>query len=691
MTPDLSSARSFRRSPIPLLLLLGAGALASPLAAAAGIQLSHADGYWATSAPPVQRGHAAVHVPDLDLLLAIVPAGPSAVEVWALPLEQADAWIRLSAGGGPVLGPGTTAVYDPMEHEVIVHGGQDSPVESWALELEPELAWRQIATPGQGPGARRDHAAVYDPRRGSVLLYGGRNEDGLLSDLWELDLRDTHPRWRQLPQHGLRPGAVAGHAAVHDPKGGRTLVFGGGDLEGESDVWALSFVGPGSGTARWTRIPLATGPGSSRTEHTLVRDPSNGRIYLHGGVDENGVAQRDLWQLDVGDDPAWSLLAPGGVVSPLHSEHVAVIDPGRNRMVVSGGVPPLPDRNETWVLTLDRLSGASRWDRFAPAAAQAAGTWDDRGVAIAGAFDTNRGRLVVMQSRLDPPSRTWFLGFEPNARWTRVFDPPTRSADFYYDAARDRIVLHGGFTTENNPVRSSGTWELSLGEGLLNGYRPVTIAPGPTPTPRTDHLVLHDPQRDRMLVFGGLVFQPGSCAIAVDAHLLAHAQTPPPWSPVSADPNPEGGPFAAGIYDEANDRFIIQGGLFGCRFPNHPSGSFWDGTWALPAANPSAWVRLASPTEAPGDVSDATYDPVDRRLVAVRAGGGSVGPVARPRDGGMAEARTPRPAAVDSRPGPGRVRVRPRAGSVRGRHPRGARALPLSRSRHGRPADRARQ
>ena len=142
------------------------------------------------------------------------------------------------------------------------------------------------------------------------------------------------------------------------------------------------------------------------------------------------------------------------------------------------------------------------------------------------------------------------------------------------------------------------------------------------PPARMNHIVALDEERDRLFVFGGLATG-GTCGISVDTYRLSFAGAPPStWNGVSSSLFPEGGWFATGAVDEANDRLVVHGGVFGCRFPNHPSGSPYDGTWALDLVEPHEWRRLSPPGLGPGSAGDGTYDPVRRRLLVATAGVG---------------------------------------------------------------------
>lgn len=614
MSHSLFRARSFEllyaapvRSLLPVALVALGGWVMSGASVESGVLLPNPDGYWATPILPPQFDHAAVIIPDRDLLIVITPAvSPSiGAEVWAAPLSDGDAWIRL-ASNGPLLGPGFVAVYDPIGRQVLVQGGKATVPKTWALRLNPAVEWSEFAPAEDSPGLRWDHTAVYDPLYHRVILHGGYGADGLLPDTWEMRLRAAHPKWEPLKTRGVPPGARGGHAAVYDKSAQGMILFGGGDVGDASETWELLL----DEHPAWRRLAIATGPGAARTQHTLVADPAHHRLLLHGGIDGSGIYKGDTWEFRGGAAPEWTQLAHVGSPSP-RVTHVAVFDHRRARMIVSGGWSLQGPMNDAWALD----TSISRWDRLVPLANPSPAVWREV-TSLSSTFA--RGRLYVLMGGFNGvEGQTWILDFAPNPRWSRTADAPARHTGLVYDASHDRLLMHGGFSSVGGS--RNDTWEMLLGPSGFNPWRVIPTAEGLAQR-RWNHVVMHDPRRNQLAVFGGSVPLVG-CSIRVDVSLLNLVTDPATWMQIPQVPCPEGGQFPVGICDEEGDRLIVHGGVFGCLFPGgHPSGANEDGTWAYDLATPQGWKRLVPPGIGPRWLPDAAYDAKARRMVAPAPG-----------------------------------------------------------------------
>ncbi len=599
----LPHGAEFRRAPVLLALSVFAAALVFPPAGLAVEGLTDPAGYWATTAPPFSFDHATVLVPRRDLLVVIVGVDGSTSHVWALPLAHGDSWIELD-GSGPLLGTGLVAAYDAARDRILVHGGRSSDGSTWELRVDPVVTWSRLLPGGEGPGARWNHSASFDAERNRLLVHGGTNGAVVFSDTWELRLQGGNPSWRPVRAAGLAPPPRAGHAAVIDAARSRLIVLGG-TAGGPFRLHALSLRGRSS----WSTIDAPDGP-LELSEHTAVLDEANDRILVYGGQDI-GV-NFHAWSFDLGGG-GWTLLEPQGPIAPGRFAHVAAFDARRVRMVVTGGGGPVASGQETWALD---VAAAPRWRRLAPAFESPPSSYGDV-LTLRTMFDPNRNQLMALVGRLNVPvGETWALSFAPDPHWRRMFDAPTRDVDGYFDATRDRAVIFGGF---GGAGTLNTLWELSPGAALPRWNVIPTGATSP-PAPRMDHVVAHDPNRDRLLVFGGADL-PMACGISVDSYGFGFGATAPGWASIGAIPAPEGGWFPVGIVDPLRDRFLVHGGLFACRFPGgHPSGRAADGTWALDLAAPVGWRRLATPDEGPGQLLDAVYDPPGRRMIGLQFG-----------------------------------------------------------------------
>ena len=146
------------------------------------------------------------------------------------------------------------------------------------------------------------------------------------------------PAWTQLAPSGTAPSAREGLTAVYAAASNRMIVFGGYNGSGVNDTWVLSNANGSGGTPAWTQLaPSGTAP-PARYFHTAVYAAAGNRMIVFGG--RNVVRLNDTWVLSnangSGGTPAWTQLAPSGIVPSAHSYPTAVYDAASGRMVEIG-------------------------------------------------------------------------------------------------------------------------------------------------------------------------------------------------------------------------------------------------------------------------------------------------------------------------------------------------------------------
>jgi galactose oxidase-like protein/Kelch motif protein len=179
-----------------------------------------------------------------------------------------------------------------------------------------------------------------------------------------------------------------------------------------------------------------------------------------------------------------------------------------------------------------------------------------------------------------------------------------------YDPARNRMVMFGGQHLVNNPGEYNlsyfnDVWALSL-SGSPTWSR---LAPeGSPPLARAGHTAIYDPVRDRMIVFGGTLYDGHRTTDFNDVWALSLAGSPA-WSAIAPTGRPPDARSAhTAIYDPVRDRMIV--------FAKRK-------VWELTLAGSPAWSVIAPAGRAPkGFPSAAIYDPVRDRIVVF---GGSCG------------------------------------------------------------------
>jgi len=322
-------------------------------------------------------------------------------------------------------------------------------------------------------------------------------------------------------------------------------------------------------------MDATTGP-SPRSEHAAVYDAGRGRMVLFGGVGPSRVPlsntitkAADTWEWD---GTYWLPAAIDGVPQTLGSPRLA-FDSRRGRVVQYPGVGLLAP-GEVWEWD------GGRWFPVTPPS----GPPSRYQHAIA--FDGARGRLVLFggSAGLGPLADTWEWD---GAVWTQRFpaaSPPARmNHRMTFDEARARVVLFGG-------TAQGDTWEW---DGTTWHARPTTTAPAFQP-----RAMAYDRGRRRTVLLGG--------AASNETWEWDGAS----WTQRFPAASPSVFTSSAMAHDSSRNRVVLLGG----------AGDLWDwdGTeWTARDIQPAPDARANQ---------DLVYDGSRSRLLLF---GGSSGPARR--------------------------------------------------------------
>jgi len=479
-----------------------------------------------TGTPPSARAeHSTIYDPVRDRVVLFGGTdGTYRNDVWELSLEASPAWTELTPTGTPPSARSEhTAIYDPVQDRMVVYGEWDDLtaviIDVRTLSLAGSPAWTEIPQSGILPNGRWGHTAVYDAVETRMVIFGGYSNLG--NDVWAFSLGASQA-WTELPPLGTAPAGRTFHPAIYDPIRDRMVVTGGYPMYGH-DAWALSL----GGSPAWTRITPTGTPPSGRKNHSGIYDPIRDRMVIFGGYenypDDIGLFlyRNDVWALSFGPNPTWTELTPTGTPPSERDVVTAIYDPVRDRMVIFGGHDGSYVYNDVWALS---LGDNPAWTQLAPTGTPPVGRRRHAGI-----YDPVRDRLVVFGGYDSPGNYNclndaWALSLAGTPAWTQIVPigtPPSGRGRLtaVYDSVQDRMILFGGWDCAFH--RLNDAWALSLG-GTPTWTQ---LAPaGTLPSGRSGHSAIYDPVRDRMVMFGGLAqnhmndvwgltWGTGSCAI----------------------------------------------------------------------------------------------------------------------------------------------------------------------------------
>jgi len=264
---------------------------------------------------------------------------------------------------GPSARWNMATIKDLQHNDMVIFGGVAGYVgprvnDLWKLDLDT-YTWSEISASGSIPPPVHAPAAIYDPVNVRMLVFGGGTDQGILSDLYELDL-NTYT-WTILSTNGTPPSPRWDHVAIYNSQDQSMAVFGGRDTSDFfNDLWVLDL-----NTMTWSQI-LSYGP-SARIGHTAIYYPDNNSMIVFGGWNINLQKDNDLWEFDF-DTQNWTLHSPSGDLPIPRDCHAVAYDEINKRMLLFGGAgtetgaPPDVYLDDMWELDLMTFA----WNRLFP-------------------------------------------------------------------------------------------------------------------------------------------------------------------------------------------------------------------------------------------------------------------------------------------------------------------------------------
>ncbi|PWZ26512.1 putative adagio-like protein 2 [Zea mays] len=273
---------------------------------------------------------------------------------------EAVAWRKLTIGGA-VEPSRCNFSACAVGNRVVLFGGEGVNMQpmndTFVLNLsasKPE--WRHFNVSSAPPGRWGHTLSCLNGSR--LVLFGGCGGQGLLNDVFILDLHAQHPAWREIP--GLAPPVPRSWHSSCTVDGTKMVVSGGCADSGVllSDTYLLDVT---MENPVWREIPASWSP-PSRLGHSLSVY-SGRKILMFGGLAKSGplrLRSSDVFTLDLSEDkPRWLCITgsrmpgagnPARVGPPPRLDHVAVSLPGGRVLIFGGSVAGLHSASKLYLL-----------------------------------------------------------------------------------------------------------------------------------------------------------------------------------------------------------------------------------------------------------------------------------------------------------------------------------------------------
>ncbi|MBK9974016.1 MAG: choice-of-anchor D domain-containing protein [Planctomycetes bacterium] len=515
-------------------------------------------------------------------------------EIWVMDRSISGApWVRLNVAGGPGARVYHAATFDAVNRRMIVCGGQDATgtrqADIWTLDLAGTPVWTAHA--GSGPLGSIRHSLVYDSLTNRAIMHGGFTTT-YVGTTWAYDFGLS--AWTQLVPSGLAPAARYGHGAMFDAAQNRMVIFGGRHSSAfTNEVWSFELT-----TMGWTNISQVGGTQPvGRALFGCGNNTAGTMAWLFGG--DTGVAQSDLWQLDVGGAiAAWTQLAFAAPAPSARTTHAGAYD--GSRLVIGFGLLSGAPLRDVW--QIDPSAPAAGWTQLGELASPSALAH------TAVALDPVNRRLIAFGGLVDGlvDASLWSLDLaSPIATWQRI-DPPgarpgtRRTATMIYDAGSSRMILYGGRTGVADSTITDEVWALTLTPGSESWTLLATS--GASPGKRAQHVAVVD-GAGRMVIFGGRA-ETGAFLNTTYALNLSTLV----WAQVAATGSINARIAAAAIYDPVGDRMILYGGS---------NNGTLTTLHSLNMSGAPAWTTMAKVGTAPAGLfyHSMVYDPALHRML----------------------------------------------------------------------------
>ena len=522
----------------------------------------------AGAGPAARSGHVAIYDPRRDRMIVFggesvpdgaCPCGTAPVrlhDAWALQLHGRLRWVPIATKGAPpVLSARGSAFYDGVldrmvyvssgdtlfslslgvdptwtaqaTHDFFVAGSPTlegrvrvaydpardvlfrfTAMFTWRLALHGDITWQFMGGPPPWYSSifmhtwdLADFSLTFDSRTSSLVLFGGQMSTVALPRRKAATLTTGEaPTWSLLGS--TEPTDLFSPQLILDPSGRQLLV--GMGRNGRMPVWSLE----ARGASGWSEIGPEPAPPSLsprlRNEEGLIADPGRNRLVMFGGIAFSPVgdcpylcpgALNDVWAFDLGDHPRWYPISPVGEGPSRRGAAITIYDRERDRMVVVGGRSYQANIGADSVWALS-FSDVPRWSLI-----HAGGPSPQYTQATWGAYDTARGRVLLI-SWSWPRPELWALELREPLHWVNLGPTALPPSLLLYDAAHDEVLdLVPGPLPPS--VGGMEIWSRNLVTGAERREVGSVSPTADLPPSRLEFAAAYDAMNESLAMYGG--------------------------------------------------------------------------------------------------------------------------------------------------------------------------------------------
>ncbi len=265
--------------------------------------------------------------------------------------------------------------------------------------------------------------------------------------------------------------------------------------------------------------------------------------------------------------PEWKQQSPAAS-PPARKLHAMAFDENRHRIVLFGGYDGSNKLDDTW-----EFDGFN-WTEISCASSPSARYRP--GMIYAG-----NSQKVILFGGYDGAQKNDFWEYD-GTNWientTVTNSPSIRSRHtMAYDSSRNTILLFGGLDGTWNRVND--TWEYNFSSNSWTELTPAASPPG-----RSDHTIVYDSHRDKIVLFGG---NTGSARVKDTWEYDRNSNT---WTEISTTHAPSGRSDFAMVYDPDRQKVVLFGGYF-----YSGSSFYYQDTWEYDGSDWSEIVQTSPP------------------------------------------------------------------------------------------------